>query len=75
MCCQPFKLVSFDVFLWQDAICQILHAWASLVFPDEHNVTFLYVCRKLVGLALGLDLIYVFTHTWPIEACPLKSAL
>ena len=45
------------------------------VFTDEHNITFLSVCYKLTGFALGLDLICVFTYAWPIEACPLKSAV
>ena len=73
--CQPLKLVSFTVLLWQDAFCQVLYEWASPVFADEHNVTFLSVCCELAGPALGLDSIYVFTFAWPIEACPLKSAV
>ena len=73
--CQPPKLVSFIVLLWQDAFCQVLHEWASPVFADEHNVTFLFVYREVAGPTLGLDLICIFTHTWPIEACPLKYAV
>ena len=73
--CQPLKLVSFTVFLWQDAFCQVLHEWASPVFTDEHSVTFLFVCCELAGPALGLDSVCVFTHAWPIEACPLKSTV
>ena len=71
-CCQPLKLVSFSVLLWQDTLCQVLQEWTSPVCACEHNLTFLSICCKLAGLALGLDLIYVFTYTWPLEACPLK---
>ena len=114
-CCQPPKLVSFTVLLQQDTFCQVLYEWTSLVFVDEHSVTFLSVCRKLTGLTLsafvagcllsntvwmaslvladehsvtflslcrklagltlGLNSICVFTHAWPIEVCPLKSAV
>ena len=74
-CCQPLELVSFTMLLWQDAFCQVLYEWASPVFDDEHNITFLFVYRELAGLALGLDLVYFFTHAWPIEACLLKSAV
>jgi len=74
-CCQPPKLISFTVLLRQDTFCQVLNEWTSLVFTDEHNVTFLSVCNKLAGFTLGLDLICVFTYAWPIEACPLKSAV
>ena len=73
--CQPPKLVSFTVLLWQDAFCQVLHEWASPVFADEHNVTFFFVYYELAGPTLGLDSVYVLTHAWPIEACPLKSAV
>ena len=72
---QPFKLVSFTVSLWQNAFCKILRDWTSPVFADEHNVTFFSVCCKLAGSTLGLDLICVFTHTWLIETCPLKSVV
>ena len=71
-CCQPPKLASFTVLLWQDAFCQILHEWSPPVFADENNVTFFSVCCNLVGPTLGLDSVYVFTHAWPIEACLLK---
>ena len=71
-CCQPLKLVSFSVLLWQDTLCQVLQEWTSPVYACEHNLTFLSICCKLAGLAFGLDLIYVFTYTWPLEACPLK---
>ena len=74
-CCQPLKLVSFSVLLWQNTFFQVLCEWTSPVFTDEHRVTFLSICCNLVGLTLGLDLICVFTHTWPIETCPLKSAV
>ena len=73
--CQPPKLISFTVPLWQDVFCQVLHEWASLVFTDEHSVTFFSVCCELVGPILGLDSVCVFTHAWPIEACPLKFAV
>ena len=73
--CQPRKLVSFTVPLWQDAFCQVLHEWASLVFVNEHNVTFFSVRYELASPTLGLDSVCIFTHTWPIEACPLKSAV
>ena len=73
--CQPPKLASFTVLLWQDAFCQILHEWSPPVFADENSITFFSVCCKLVGPTLGLDLVYVFTYAWPIEACLLKSAV
>ena len=73
--CQPPKLISFTVFLWQDAFCQVLHEWASPVFADEHNVTFLSICCELAGPTLGSDSVCIFTHAWPIEAYPLKSAV
>ena len=73
--CQPPKLVSFTVPLWQDVFCQVLHEWASLVFTDEHSVTFFSVRCELAGPTLDLGLVCVFTHTWPIEACPLKFAV
>ena len=56
-CCQPLKLVSFTMLLWQDAFYQVLYEWASLVLVDEHSITFLYICLELAGLALGLDLV------------------
>ena len=73
--CQPLKLVSFIVLLWQDAFCQVLYEWAFPVFANEHNITFLSVCYELAGPVLGLDSICVFTHAWRIEACPLKFAV
>ena len=72
---QLFKLVSFTILLWQDAFCQVLYEWAPLILTDEHSITFLSVCRKLVGSALGLDLVCFLTHAWLIEACPLKLAV
>ena len=72
-CHQSLRLVSFTVLLWQDTLCQVLHEWTPLVFANEYSVTFLSVCCKLVGLALGLDLICVLTHTWPIKTNPLES--
>ena len=63
-------LVSFTMPLWQNAFCQVLCDWTSLVFADEHNATFLFVYYKLAGSTLGLGLICVFTHTWPIESLP-----
>ena len=72
---QPLKLVSFTMLLWQDAFCQVLYEGASLILADEHIITFLSVCSELAGFALGLDLVYFFTHAWPIEACPLKFAV
>ena len=74
-CCQPLKFVSFIMLLWQDALCQLLYEWASPILADEHSITFLSVCRELAGPALGLDLVCFFTHVWPIEAYPLKSAV
>ena len=74
-CGQPLKLVSFIMLLWQDAFCQVLYEWASPILADEHNITFLSVCRKLVGSALGLDLVCIFTLAWLIEAYPLKPAI
>ena len=72
---QPLKLVSFIMLLWQDAFCQVLYKWAPSILADEHSITFLFVYRKLAGSALGLDLFCLFTHAWPIEACPLKPAI
>ena len=74
-CCQPLKFVSFTMLLWQDVFCQVLHEMAPPILADKYSVTFLPVCRNLAGPILGLDLICVFTHTWPIEACSLKSAV
>ena len=74
-CCQPLKLVSFTMLLWQDAFCQVLYEWVSPVLANEHSITFFSVCCELAGPALGLDLVCFFTHAWPIEACPLKSAV
>ena len=71
---QPLKLVSFTMLLWQDAFCQVLYEGASLILADEHSITLLSVCHELAGFALGLDLVCFFTHAWPIEAFPLKSA-
>ena len=51
-CCQPPKLVSFTVLLQQDTFCQVLYEWTSLVFADEHSVTFLSVYRKLTAPTL-----------------------
>ena len=73
-CCQPLKLVSFTMLLWQDAFCQVLYEWASLVFIDEHSITFLFVCCELAGPTQSLDLVF-FTHACPIEACPLKPTI
>ena len=72
MCCQPPMLVSFTVPLWQNAFCQVLCDWTSLVFTDEHSATFFSVCCKLAGSTMGLDLICVFTHTWPMESLPFE---
>ena len=74
-CCQPLKLISFTVLLWQDAFCYVLYERASPNLADEYSVTFLPVCRKLASPTLGLNLICIFTHAWPIEACPLESAV
>ena len=74
-CCQPPKLVSFTVLLRQNTFCQVLHEWASPVLAGEHNVTFLSIYHELAGPTLDLDLICIFTHTWPVEACPLKSVV
>ena len=74
-CCQPLKLVSFTMLLWQDAFCQVLYEWVSPVLANEHSITFFSVYCELAGPALGLDLVCFFTHAWPIEACPLKSAV
>ena len=52
-CCQPPKLVSFTVLLRQDTFCQVLYEWTSLVFADEHSLTFLSVCRRLTGPTLS----------------------
>ena len=74
-CCQPLKLVSFTMLLWQDAFCQVLYEWASPIFAGEHSITFLSVCRELASPAQSLDLVCFFTHAWPIEACPLKPTV
>ena len=75
MCWQSLKLVSFTVPLWQDTFCQVLQEWTPPVFVDEYSITFLSVCCKLAGLALGLDLVCVFANAWPMETCPLESAV
>ena len=74
-CCQPLKLVSFTMLLWQDVFYQVLYEWASSVLANEHNITFLSICHELAGPALGLDLVCFFTYAWPIEVCLLKSAV
>ena len=74
-CYQTLKLVSFTVLLWQDTFSQVSHKWTPLVFANEYQATFLFVCCKLAGLALGLDLVCVLAHAWPIETCPLESAV
>ncbi|XP_065630960.1 uncharacterized protein LOC112030129 isoform X1 [Quercus suber] len=59
----------------EDAFYQVLYKWGSPVFADEHSGTFLSICRKLAVPTLGLDLVYIFTHVWPIKARSLKSAV
>ena len=53
--CQPFKLISFAMLLWQDTLCQVLHKQASSVFTSENNIIVLPVYSQMVGFALGLD--------------------
>ena len=60
--CQPFKLVSFTMLLWQDALYQVLHKRFSPIFANEDSIAFFPICCKLIGLTLGLDLVYVLTH-------------
>ena len=74
-CCQSLKLVSFIMLLWQDTFCQVMHKRVPSIFVDENSIAFLFVYRKLIGLTLGLDLVHVLTHAWPIETYPLESAV
>ena len=60
--CQPFKLVSFTMLLWQDALYQVLHKQFSPIFANEDNIAFFPVRYKLTGLALVLELVRILTH-------------
>ena len=43
--------------------------------PIKTTWAFLSIYCKLIGLELGLDLVRILAHAWPIETCHLKSTV
>ena len=61
--------------LWQDPLWQVSHERALPILRGKHNVAFFSIYGHMAGFTLGLNLVRILAHIWPVEAHSLQTSI